>query len=151
MFQEPRNQVYFRMSFKHKEGRVRRGKEYGTFFRELMLPELLWLFITPGKCELCYFLIRLVLGVEKSALDSYGREHLAAQLVLADRCYPPAQGEGTWGMSDHLWEERDEAKRVRLKDREGCSQPPVEIHAPKAGYRQKAATGPRTSWRKLCT
>lgn len=32
-----------------------------------MLPALLWLFITPGKCGLCYFLIRLVLGAEGPA------------------------------------------------------------------------------------
>lgn len=32
-----------------------------------MLPGLLWLFITPGKCRLRYFLIRLVLGAEESA------------------------------------------------------------------------------------
>lgn len=40
---------------------------HGTFSREIMLSELLWLFITPGKCGLCYFLIRLALGVEEPA------------------------------------------------------------------------------------
>lgn len=38
------------------------GEGHGTFSREMILPELLWLFITPGKCGLRYFLIRLVLG-----------------------------------------------------------------------------------------
>lgn len=57
-----RNQVYFRMSFKYREGRVWSREGHGTFSREMMLPELLWLFITPGKCGLCYFLIRLVRG-----------------------------------------------------------------------------------------
>lgn len=37
---------------------------HGTFSREMLLPGLLWLFITPGKCGLCYFLIRLALGAE---------------------------------------------------------------------------------------
>lgn len=62
-----RNKVYFRMSLKYREGRVRSGEGHGTFSREIMLPELLWLFITPGKCGRCYFLIRLVLGAEEPA------------------------------------------------------------------------------------
>ena len=62
-----RNQVYFRMSFKYREGRVRSRDGHGTFSREMMLSELLWLFITPGKSGLCYFLIRLVLGAEEPA------------------------------------------------------------------------------------
>lgn len=40
---------------------------HGTFSREMMLSELLWLFITPGKSGLCYFLIRLVLEAEEPA------------------------------------------------------------------------------------
>lgn len=56
-----RSQIYFRMSFKYREGRARSREGHGTFSREMM-PELLWLFITPGKCGPCYFLIRLVLG-----------------------------------------------------------------------------------------
>ena len=62
-----RNQVYFRTSFKYREGRVQSREGHGTFSREIMLSELLWLFITPGKCGLCYFLIRLALGVEEPA------------------------------------------------------------------------------------
>lgn len=46
---------------------MRSGEGHGTFSREMMLPELLWLFITPGKCGLCYFLIRLVPGAEEPA------------------------------------------------------------------------------------
>lgn len=70
----------------------------GTFSRKMMLPELPWLFITPGKCGLCYFLIRLVLGVEEPAPGmSVQGEHLTAQPPdPADRCHPQVLGMG-WG------------------------------------------------------
>lgn len=71
---------------------------HGTFSREMMLPALLWLFITPGKCGLCYFLIRLVLEAEGPAPGQRGEGHLTAHPpVPADRGHPPPRRAGSWG------------------------------------------------------
>lgn len=78
-------------------------KGHGTFSREMMLPELLRLFITPGNCGLCYFLIRLVLkGAGASPRDVSQR---GQPLVPEDRCHPWIPGTGAkWKISDHLKE-----------------------------------------------
>lgn len=80
-----------------------RREGHGTFSREMMLPELLRLFITPGNCGLCYFLIRLVLRVPEPALGmSVGG---GQPRVPEDTCHPGVPGTGTeWDMADHVKE-----------------------------------------------
>lgn len=79
-WQPPETKAIFRTSLKYREGRARSGEGHGTFSREMMLPERLWLFITPGKCGLCYFLIRLVRGRKSQPPGCQWIEHLTADL-----------------------------------------------------------------------
>lgn len=64
---------------------------HGTFSREMMLPKLLGLFITPGNCGLCYFLIRLVLRVQEPAPGMSVR----GDSLPEDRCHLWVLGTGT--------------------------------------------------------